>query len=60
MVLDGACIAAVESDLEKQNLKINELDLIRNLIEGWREVTVICKSLRCLQSLKLEYVHYLS
>ena len=60
VVLDGACITAVESDLEKQNLKITELDLSRNLMEDWREITVICKSLHCLKSLKLEYVRYVS
>ena len=60
VVLDGACIAAVESDLQKQNLKIVELDLGRNLIEDWREITAICKSLRYLKSLKLEYVRYVS
>ncbi|KAF6220982.1 hypothetical protein HO133_002663 [Letharia lupina] len=56
VVLDGACIAAVDSDLEKQNLKIIELDLSRNLLESWYEVTAICSSLHCLQSLRLEYV----
>ena len=60
VVLDGACIAAVESDLEKQNLKIIELDLSRNLLEDWREITAIYKSLRYLKSLKLEYVRYVS
>ena len=58
VVLDGACVATVESDLEEQNLKIVELDLSRNLIEDWREITTICKSLCDLKSLKLEYVHY--
>ena len=60
VVLDGACIAVVESDLEKQNLKIIELDLSRNLLEDWREITAICKSLYYLKSLKLEYVRYVS
>ena len=60
VVLDGACIAEVESDLEKQNLKIIELDLSRNLLEDWSEITAICKSLSCLKSLKLEYVRYVS
>ena len=60
VVLDGACIALVESDVEKQNLKIIELDLSRNLLEDWHEITAICKSLRYLKSLKLEYVHYVS
>ena len=60
VVLDGACIAAVESDLEKQNLKILELDVSRNLMEDWREIIALCKSLCCLTSLKLEYVHYVS
>lgn len=57
VMLDGACIAAVDSDLDEQNLKISELDLSRNLLESWYEITTICKSLRCLQSLRLEYVH---
>ena len=60
VVLDGACIATVESDLEKQNLKIVQLDLSRNLIEDWREITAICKSLCYMKSLKLEYVHDVS
>ena len=60
VVLDGACIAEVESDLEKQNLKIIELDLSRNLMEDWREIMAICNSLRCLRSLKLEYVRHVS
>ena len=60
VVLDGACIAEVESDLDKQNLKIIELDLSRNLLEDWREITAICKSLHYLKSLKLEYVHHVS
>ena len=57
VVLDGACIATVESDLDEQNLKIVELDLSRNLIESWCEITAICKSLQFLRCLKLEYVH---
>ena len=57
VVLDGACISAVESDLGEQNLKIIELDLSRNLLESWCEVMAICKSLQCLKSLRLEYVH---
>lgn len=60
VVLDGACIAAVDSDLGKQNLKIIELDLSRNLLESWYEVTAICRSLRSLQSLRLEYVPNIS
>ena len=57
VMLDGACIAAVDSDLDEQNLKVIELDLSRNLLESWYEITTICKSLHCLQSLRLEYVH---
>ena len=60
VVLDGSCIAAVENDLEKQKVKITELDLSRNLIEDWREITTICKSFYYLKSLKLEYVRYVS
>ena len=60
MVLDGACIGVVERDLEKQDLKIIELDVSRNLMEDWREITAICKSLRCLKILKLEYVRHVS
>ena len=57
VVLDGACVAAVDSDLEEQNLKVIELDLSRNLLESWYEVTGICRSLHSLQSLRLECVH---
>lgn len=60
VVLDGARISVVESDLGEQNLKMIELDLSRNLLESWCEVTAICKSLHCLKSLRLEYVHYIS
>ncbi len=56
VVLDGACIATVESDLGEQNLKIVELDLSRNLFESWHDITAICSSLVNLQSLRLEYV----
>lgn len=58
VVLDGACIAAIDSDLDTQNLKIIELDLSRNSLESWYEITAICKSLHYLQSLRLEYVHH--
>ena len=57
VVLDGACIGTVESDLDKRNLKIVELDLSRNLLESWSDVMIICNSLHHLQILKLEYVH---
>ena len=57
VVLDGACIAYVDSDLDERNLKIVELDLSRNLLESWYDVTAICNSLDCLQSLRFEYVH---
>lgn len=60
VVLDGARISVVESNLSEQNLKINELDLSRNLLESWCEVTSICKSLHFLKSLRLEYVHCIS
>ena len=60
VVLDGACVTAVENDLDQQNLKIVELDLSRNLIESWHEITAICKSLHNLRSLKLECVSYIS
>ena len=60
VVLDGACVTAVENDLDQQNLKIVELDLSRNLIESWHEITAICKSLHNLKSLKLECVSYIS
>ena len=56
VVLDGACIATVESDLDGQNLKIIELDLSRNLFESWHDIAAICNSLVNLQSLRLEYV----
>lgn len=56
VVLDGACIATVDSNLDQQNLKIIELDLSRNLFEHWYEFIVVCNSLHSLQSLRLEYV----
>lgn len=56
VVLDGACIAAIDSDLDKKDLKIIELDLSRNLLESWSEITAICSSLQFLQRLRLEYV----
>ena len=56
VVLDGGCIAHVDSDLDKRNLKIVELDLSRNLLESWYEVTAVYNSLDCLRSLRLEYV----
>lgn len=56
VVLDGACIAAVDSNLSVQNLKITELDLSRNLLESWDDITAICNSLHTLRSLRLEYV----
>ena len=56
VVLDGACIAAVDSNFSGQNLKITELDLSRNLLESWYDITTICKSLHTLQRLRLEYV----
>ena len=57
VVLDGACISHINSDLDKRNLKIVELDLSRNLLESWSDITAICKSLDFLRSLRLEYVH---
>ena len=56
VILDGACIANVDSDLNTRNLKIVELDLSRNLLEGWYDVIAICNSLDFLRSLRLEYV----
>lgn len=55
VVLDGACIATVESDLDEQDLKIIELDLSRNLFESWYDITALCRSLQSLQRLRLEY-----
>lgn len=60
VLLDGACIAAVDSDLDKQELKIVELDLSRNLLESCDEVVALCDTLPKLQSLRLEYVRYIS
>lgn len=60
VVLYGASIVAIDSDLDKHELKIIELDLSRNLLESWYEITAICSSLHCLQNLKLEYVHDVS
>lgn len=54
VVLDGACIAAVDSNLSVQNLKITELDLSRNLLESWDDITAICNSLHTLRSLRLD------
>ena len=55
VVLDGACIATVESHLDQQELKIVELDLSRNLLESWHDIVTLCNSLKSLQSLRLEY-----
>ncbi|KAM0804015.1 hypothetical protein BDR22DRAFT_818671 [Usnea florida] len=54
VVLDGACIAYVDSDLDKRNLKIVELDLSRNLLESWYDITAICNSLDFLRRLRLD------
>ena len=59
VVLDGACIATIDSDLGEQNLKIIELDLSRNLFESWNDVTAMCSSLQSLQRLRLEYARYI-
>ena len=60
VVLDGACIAAVETDLDKQELKVIELDLSRNLLENWYDITAICSALHALKSLRLKYVYRVS
>ena len=60
VVLDGACIAAVETDLDEQELKVIELDLSRNLLENWYDIMAICSTLHALKSLRLEYVHRIS
>ena len=56
VVLDGACIVAIDSNLGEQNLKIAELDLSRNLLESWDAVVALCSALRSLRVLRLEYV----
>ncbi|CAD6569556.1 MAG: hypothetical protein ASARMPRED_002943 [Alectoria sarmentosa] len=54
VVLDGACIAAIDSNLGEQNLKIAELDLSRNLLESWDGVAALCSALRSLRVLRLD------
>ena len=40
------------------DMKIAELDLSRNLLETWEEVSQICAPFNYLRTLKLEYVTY--
>ncbi len=69
VLLDGLCIVGVlglpwigSSELHlqerqrvaRQNLKIVELDLSRNLIEKWVDVASICVGLKSLRILKLK------
>lgn len=69
VLLDGLCVAGVSArpwddtaearmhrlhQYQAQKLKIVELDLSRNLIETWAEVTGICSGLGNLKSLKLK------
>ena len=42
--------------ISPQDLTISELDLSRNLLETWLDVIDICQPLKCLHSLKIEYV----
>ena len=71
VVLDGMCVGGLlarpranELDLgvqewrrvEKQELKIQELDLESNLIEEWADVVGICSALRDLRVLGLRSV----
>lgn len=71
VLLDGLCVRGVlnrpclsvqelvlqeRQRIEDQTLKIQELDLSRNLIEEWADVVVICSALRFLTVLKLEFV----
>ena len=59
-VLDRPCLSGLELRLqewlriEEQKLKLQELDLSRNLIEEWADVVGICSALRSLRTLKLE------
>lgn len=61
-VLDRPCLSVQELVLQErqrikdQTLKIQELDLSRNLIEEWADVVGICCVLRFLTTLKLEFV----
>jgi hypothetical protein len=61
-VLDRPCLSVQElvlqerQRIEDQTLKIQELDLSRNLIEEWADVVGICSTLRFLTVLQLELV----
>lgn len=68
VLLDGLCVVGVRAlpwidsselhlqaqrRIADQNLKIVELDLSRNLLEKWIDVTSICIGLKSLKVLKL-------
>jgi len=61
-VLDRPCLSVLDlvlqerQRIEDQTLKIQELDLSRNLFEQWADVVGICRELRFLTTLKLELV----
>jgi hypothetical protein len=60
-VLADQNASAAERQLELQRIreicpKITELDMSRNLLQGWKEVTDICLQLGELRVLKLKYV----
>ena len=61
-VLDRPCLSVLDlvlqerQRIEDQTLKIQELDLSRNLIEEWADVVGICSTLRFLTVLQLELV----
>jgi len=44
------------NSLHSWNLRIEELNLSRNLLESWADVVLICKSLKSLRSLVLKFV----
>jgi hypothetical protein len=60
-VLADQNASAAERQLELQRIreicpKITELDISRNLLQSWKEVTDICLQLGELRVLKLKYV----
>lgn len=57
VLVDGLRISkaeAPEDSIERDCPMIMELDLSRNLFEGWEEIINICKKLNNLQTLKLK------
>lgn len=57
VLVDGLLINRAESPLdsiERDCPMIIELDISRNLFEGWKEIINICKKLKNLETLKLK------